>query len=190
MPVIGFAGYATSGKDSAANFVVDLTAATKHGFADALRQALYVLNPIIGHNAFGFEVRWAIEIDRVGYALLKEYYPEARRLLQVLGTEVGRQQWGADFWAQILMAKINLSANPWHVIADVRFPNELAAVREAGGHILWIDRPGVQPLNAHVSETSIGPTDCDYVLSNDGSLDDLQLKVEAHVINQIEEALK
>ena len=63
-----------------------------------------------------------------------------RQALQTLGTEWGRDCLGADFWVRIWAAE---AANHAHVVADdVRFPNEAAAIRGAGGLVIRIDRAG------------------------------------------------
>jgi hypothetical protein len=58
------------------------------------------------------------------------------------------------------------------VITDVRFANEAAAIRSWGGEIIRIDRPGVGPVNGHVSEAM--PFEPDEVIENDGTIEDLQ----------------
>lgn len=61
------------------------------------------------------------------------------------------------------------------VITDVRFPNEAAMVRQLGGQIWQVVRPGHEPpRTGHASETTGDEFAPDRVLVNDGSLDDLK----------------
>ncbi len=67
------------------------------------------------------------------------------------------------------------------VISDTRFKNELTLIQAAGGKVIRIKRPGVEvPAWQHASETEqmeIPDDEFDYVLDNDGTLDDLEGKV-------------
>jgi hypothetical protein len=90
------------------------------------------------------------------------------------------------------------------VISDCRFPNEIQALRAAGGVIVCVER-GVQPHwtaiaakanngdtkaqawlrkeNIHASETSWVGTDFDFVLYNNASIDSLYTQIQ-DIINQ------
>ena len=94
-----------------------------------------------------------------------------RQALQTLGTEWGRDCIGADFWVRIWAAE---AANHAHVVADdVRFPNEAAAIRAAGGLVVRLDRPGAGSASGadHVSERM--DFEADSVIVNDGTAADL-----------------
>jgi hypothetical protein len=66
------------------------------------------------------------------------------------------------------------------VVTDCRFPNEAAMVRQFGGHIWQVVRPGHEPpRTGHASETTGDEFAPDVVLVNDGSLTDLQQKALA-----------
>ena len=51
-----------------------------------------------------------------------------RRLLQRMGTEVGRELFGQDFWVELAMRKLDGPT----VFTDCRFPNEYWALAAAG----------------------------------------------------------
>lgn len=64
------------------------------------------------------------------------------------------------------------------VITDVRFPNEAAMVRQLGGQIWQIKRPGYQAGGTgHASDTDGSEFRPEVVLENFGSLDDLRRTV-------------
>lgn len=66
------------------------------------------------------------------------------------------------------------------VITDVRFPNEAAMVRQLGGQIWQIRRPGYEAGGTgHASDTDGSEFAPDRVLVNDRSLEDLRATVLA-----------
>lgn len=123
--IVGIAGYAGSGKDRAADCLVAL-GYERRGFADALKRLA---------GAIGWDGRK----DDPGRALLQNLGVGARDIL------------GADVWVDALMRDLPARV----VITDVRFPNEVAAIRDHGGVVVRIWRPGVQPARGHVSETAL-----------------------------------
>lgn len=139
-----------------------------------------------------------------------------RLLLQLLGTECGRQIIHPNIWVNALMSEykplvstqgviMNLGMStsqlekvgkevpieyPNWVITDTRFPNELKAVKDKGGITIrvnrkpegkWIDKQewdlhtkGIVP---HESETALDNAEFDYVIDNNGSIEELVEKV-------------
>jgi len=72
-------------------------------------------------------------------------------------------------------------------IPDVRFRNEMAAIRAAGGKVIRVFRPGAGLEGAgglHISEreqAGIPDTDFDLVIQNDRTLDDLKSAIRGFV---------
>lgn len=168
---VGVGGYATSGKDAFADFLVD-EGFTKTYMSEPLERILLTLNPII-YTEGDRVVRYADLHAQVGYARSKQV-AEVRRLLQVLGSEVGRDMISADIWVDLMVKSIANVQNA--VITGIRFPNELVAVRRHGGALVWIERPGVHPVNVHKSDNTLTELDFDLIVHNDGSLEDLRMK--------------
>lgn len=174
--IIGLSGYAQSGKDTLGAFLVEEHGYTRYAFADALKNVVYALNPIIGSNILSHElVRFRDSVDELGWEDAKKV-AEVRRLLQVMGTEAGRQILGDNVWVDAVMNKITAAQNV--VITDCRFPNEAQAVRAAGGYVVRIQRPGVAAINAHASETSLDEWGFDYTVENKGDMEELRLKAK------------
>lgn len=168
--VIGFTGYAQSGKDTAAQFLVE-KGFKRLAFADILRTSLYALNPIVlGKYGLLTELRVRDIVDRHGWDYAKTQYPEIRELLQRLGTEVGRDLYGENFWVERVTKQIHGSDRV--VITDVRFDNEEAAVHNLGGKVFRIVRPGNTAANLHASEQRIDRLFVDGVIPNNGSLEE------------------
>jgi hypothetical protein len=103
-----------------------------------------------------------------------------RRILQWWGTEYRRDQ-DPDYWTKAWGRKVEqFDLENIHVlIDDVRFMNELDAIKQHGGLIVKIERPGFDGANNHASETALDEySDWDRVLLNDGTLNEFKMKVE------------
>jgi len=114
-----------------------------------------------------------------------------RTFLQKLGTEAIRNglhedTWLNAFWIDYkpfktvslaLGQSVNLDNFPieypnW-IITDVRFENEYNSVKERGGLMIKVERPGIE-TQSHASETGLDDiTDWDWVIHNDGTIEDL-----------------
>lgn len=175
--IIGISGYARSGKDTVAS-ILENAAYEKVAFADKPRQALLALNPIIFFDTISFQpVRYNEILDMVGYERAKTLYPEIRHLLQRFTTQVGRDLINKNIWVDLVIPDITRSTNSNFVISDCRFPNEAAAIKEAGGQIWRVVRPGVEAANKHVSEHALEGYEFDHLVVNDGTIEDLSSKV-------------
>lgn len=95
-----------------------------------------------------------------------------RKLLQFIGTDCMREI-SEDFWVNFLFDK----ELPQHTaITDVRFPNELKAIKAKGGVTVLVNR--VTGLSdTHSSETALDGASWDYIIDNNGSFDDLEAQV-------------
>lgn len=175
--LIGLSGYAGAGKDEVAKVLGDC-AWRRASFADPLRAALYALNPIItGDGA----PRLRHHVDVHGWDYVKRNHFEVRSLLQRMGTEVGRNLFGADFWVDQAFRGIERDGGTRYVFTDCRFENEAQAIRERGGRVWRVTRPGIEAVNAHPSETALDLYDFDSHIDNDGTLDDLHERVLAEL---------
>lgn len=187
-PLIGLGGRLRSGKDVVADRLVAEHGYVKFGMSDALHEAMLAIDPIIsavGAANFMDNVeletwRYSEAISEYGYVRTKELFPEARRLLQNLGTEVGRNMIGEHTWVQVMARKIDDHRGAGHpvVVTGIRFPNEIQMIEELGGQAVWIDRPGIQAPTeraaAHASENSVSEGDFAYVIRNNTTLEALR----------------
>lgn len=177
MKLVGFSGYARAGKDTAVQ-VLRTEGFRRVAFADVMRDFALRLNPIVGESGRpGRPVRLDNVIDRFGWDGYKEsiYSEEIRGLLQRLGTECGRQLIDENVWVD---AALNgLDPDGMYAVSDCRFLNEAEAIRERGGKVIRITRPGVGPANSHPSETSLDNYKFDAVVSNDDSHEVLRQKL-------------
>jgi len=137
-------------------------------------------------------------------------YLTPRYALQLLGTEWGRACY-PDIWVEygLRVAKdlleygedfgyfpatgvfprprSSFGGNPHKgvVIPDVRFKNEIAAIKKAGGKVVRIKRTGYEkPTWDHPSEleqTEVPDEEFDYILLNSGTISDLTGAVDTMV---------
>ena len=178
--IIGLAGGLQSGKDTTAKILIDKYGFKKLAFADALRDSLYTLNPVVDYtridDKFGFtdfqEIRLQDLIARFGWEKAKVQYPEIRRLLQVLGTESGREVHGQNCWVDIVARQLDEDLEQNFVISDLRFPSELEMIHEYGGKSIRITRKGFEPKGNHASEMWLEGVQ--HSIPNDGTLEDLE----------------
>lgn len=172
---IGLSGLAGSGKDTAADALREHDYVVGK-FARPLYEAVLTLDPWIRTAMIvpPQTERLSALVRRDGWEHVKRTYPEVRRLLQVMGTEVGRNIIGEDTWVN--------AADLWYdqqdapvVWTDMRFPNEVAWLRSRGGLWVHIERPGHEPEGqGHASEGAIDPVEADYVLTNNGTVEELR----------------
>lgn len=169
MHIIGLSGYAQSGKDTVASILAE-RGYKRYAFADIMKDCLVAMDPYTG------PLRLSDNIADYGWEKAKVLIPEIRRLVQVFGTEVGRNILGEDIWVQALINKIKSEMPDKVVITDVRFENEFSAVKNYGGEMWRVQRPGVTAPNNHSSEHSLeGVMNLhDHFVNNNGDLENLR----------------
>lgn len=140
--IIGITGFIGSGKDTVANYLVAKYGYTRDSFAGTLKDAVA--------QVFGWdrellegltpEAReWREKIDPWWANRLNMPSLTPRWVLQYWGTEVCRQGFHDDIWIASLENRLRKTVNDI-VISDVRFPNEIKAIRNAGGIVVWVQR--------------------------------------------------
>lgn len=198
--LIGLHAPARSGKDYIASYLIEKYGFKRYAFADILREALYNLNPTIitelnlvnkcpvmieGKSVEGVCVEdygesylnaWYLQdiVDNQGWEEAKKI-SEVRSLLQRMGTEVGRELFGENFWVERTFNQIerdirfeDLYSNKANVvITDVRFNNEAQSVWDFDGFIWKIDA-GLPPVNNHISDAGIDDEYISEVIDNKG----------------------
>lgn len=182
---VGLTGFAGAGKDTAAEALLKF-GWERRAFADPLREGLLGCDPIVSavvevewddageaHSSVR-TIRLSEIIDDMGWDAAKRAFPEVRRLQQTYGTEGGRHIHGTDCWLKA--ARATLLPGVDYVFTDCRFPNEVEMIHQAGGVVVRIDRPGVEAVNAHVSD-DIGRLHTDFTIVNDSAPAMLQARL-------------
>ena len=178
--IIGISGKAGSGKDTAAKMLEVLYAnpdisyedfANKRyknfadiqivHFADSLKETAQVL----------FRIgEWETNTQEGKKTTINWIGKTVRELLQGIGQGL-RDAIDPNLWVKILFANTEDWSN--YIIADVRYPNEVKAIKERNGILLRIDRKGAGAGN-HSSETALDDyKEWDVHIENNGSIEDL-----------------
>jgi hypothetical protein len=199
--IIGVCGFISSGKDTVADYLVNQYRFRRDSFASSLKDAV---SAVFGWDRELLEGRttaarnWREQVDpwwsqRLG---LPELTP--RWVLQQWGTEVCRKAFHNDIWIVSLENRLRHSQDDI-VISDCRFPNEIAAIKNAGGKVIWVQRgrlpvwydialaannndfvaqAKLQEFNIHASETAWIGTKFDTIIDNNGSLAGLYAQID------------
>jgi hypothetical protein len=124
-----------------------------------------------------------------------------RELLQKLGTEAMRDGLHTNVWVNALFADYKaieripekrMSIMPNWIITDMRFPNEMEAVKERRGITIRVSRNSIYKESdtqfskdlPHPSETALDDAEFDYEIDNNGSIEDLIEKVKEILIKE------
>ena len=200
--IIGICGFQGAGKDTIADYLVNIHEFKRESFANTLKDAVA---HVFGWDRELLEGRtrqsraWREQPDewwsnRLGRTITPRW------VLQYWGTEVARRGFHDDIWIASLENKLRKITDDV-VISDCRFPNEIAAIKSAGGRVIRVVR-GPEPewyklaehsnsgapngfwsgaelakFNIHASETAWIGTEFDAVIENNASLDHLYQQV-------------
>jgi hypothetical protein len=138
--VVGLSGFAQSGKTTAALYLEQKYGIRRKHIAEPLRAMLAVLLQANGMSSD--------EITEYLEGAKKEQVIPClgvtSRYAQItIGTEWGREMINQNLWANTWAAGVKDGES---VMNDsVRFPNEAAAIRQLGGFVIMIKRPGTKP---------------------------------------------
>lgn len=187
MMLVGIGFNYQVGKDTAATALGRELGFQRVAFADPLRELAMLIDPLITGGTSRVNIgighgRYAHTVKGLGYEEAKRVYPEVRQFLQRLG-DAGRTVFGEDFWLnQALGRAITFDRV---VLPDVRYRNEAEAIKNAGGFLIKITRPGHRG-DAHKSETELVDYDgWDLVIDNNGSVSELEIAVVEAVRNEL-----
>lgn len=205
--IIGICGFIGSGKDTIADYLVNLHHFRRESFANTLKDAVA---QVFGWDRTMLEGRtkqareWREQVDPWWAERLGIPHLTPRYILQQWGTEVCRKNFHDDIWIASLENKLRNSRDDV-VISDCRFPNEIKAIKAAGGLVVrvvrgpepeWYDAAvsrnrgpngnstwalsgrRLEQLGVHASETAWVGTRFDVVLDNNGTLDDLYQQIK------------
>ena len=157
--IIGICGLIGSGKDTIADYLQNIHQFRRESFAHTLKDAVAA---VFGWDRELLEGRtresreWREQVDPWWTARLN--MPVTPRLvLQIWGTEVARKSYHDDIWIASLENKLRKTHDDI-VISDCRFPNEILAIKRAGGIVIRVVR-GPEPAWYELAQTvNQGPT--------------------------------
>ena len=204
MQVIGIVGFIGSGKDTVANMFVE-KGCIQDSFAAPLKDMCasvfgWQRELLTGDTIESRDFRETTDLYWSKKTGIPNFTP--RLALQLMGTDVMRNHFNKDIWLSSLEYRILKlhKESPCVVISDARFTNELELIKHMGGKVIWVQR-GELPewfetaktastnavsrkimqtryIDVHESEWNWAGFPADYIIKNDGSLEDLQLQVD------------
>lgn len=204
MKLITFVGFAGSGKDKAAEHLIEKFGYEAHSFAESLKDALasiFVWDRALLEGKTEESRHWREQVDEWWAEKLNIPGFTPRFAMQYIGTEVLRQRFNNDLWILNIERKLTQMQKPRVVLIDGRFPNELKLARRHGGKIIRVRR-GTDPewydtarkanfgdpaaleamtkSGVHISEWAWIGHPVDIVIDNDRTLADLYKTVERY----------
>ena len=193
--IIAISGLIGSGKDTVADYLVNLHEYRRESFAGNLKDSM---SAIFGWDREMLEGRtkssreWREQVDPWWSERLGIPHLTPRWILQYVGTDVIRGKFHDDMWLASLENKLRKTTDDI-VISDVRFKNEVKMLKKLGAICIEVtrgDKPNwyndalsgntsqLELLKVHRSEYDWIGTDFDYTLDNNGTLDDVYAQVE------------
>jgi hypothetical protein len=162
--IIAFAGRKQSGKTTCSEFVTKYLNGTVkpfnstkiYNFADPLKKdiCMNILN-MSEQQCYGTDD----DKNTTTECYLDGKQLTAREVMQYVGTNFFRKM-KHDVWSSATINKIKLENPGFAIIADCRFPNEVEAIRNAGGLIIKLTR---NPYHSdHESEIALDPQNYDH----------------------------
>lgn len=199
--LIGFAGKAGAGKDTAADILISNGVVDrKYSFAEPLKDIVHAtlqwdhidtISDYKEQELFAdpsyqrFYSKWH-DHNLHSYPVPPlEIYKKFLNLIDVcrdvggyVSPREAYQIFGTEVCREMLGNNVWIDMTPNNcVIADVRFPNEAAYVKSQGGTLVYIERPSVADVRHHVSESYQAEMRemADCVIKNDS---DTQMRLE------------
>jgi hypothetical protein len=165
MKLIGICGRARSGKDTAADYIVEECGFAKYSMAEPIRDMLDSIR---------------VNPYRDKENTIPMFGKSPRQMMQTLGTEWGRNCVNEDIWLNLAKDLYNILCEDGEhygmVIPDIRFENEAEWIRK-NGLLIRIVRPDAMAVASHSSETGVSTEAVDEIIWNNGSLDLLYRKL-------------
>jgi len=205
--IIAICGFIGSGKDTVADYLVNVHGFRRESFANSLKDAVAA---VFGWDRTLLEGRtkqareWREQVDPWWAERLNMPNLTPRWVLQYFGTEVVRRAFHDQMWVASLENRLRNSTDDI-VITDCRFVNEISIIKRLDGQVVRVHR-GAEPIwydvavqanagsdsaktklaeyNIHASETAWVGSSFDTVLDNNGSMDELYTQVEQLLKNQ------
>ena len=168
--IIGLGAYRRVGKDTFGNFLIEACRERDPNFAIGKRSFAYKLKQVC-HDLYSWaglrepEFYETREGEQYREVVLRQIGKSPRQIWIDMGTKTVREHVYEPTWLDYLLkGQHDLDVL---VIPDVRFPNEAEAIREAGGVLVKIVRPGFGPGPDVADRALLDYEGWDYVIGGD-----------------------
>ena len=165
--IIGFAGKARSGKDTAGKYLVDTYHFLRYSFAQPLKDGAKAMFNLTDEQMENKE------------QVIEPWGRSPRELYQLLGTDIARTI-DRRVWIKNAEMFVKKSLGRSIVITDVRFKNEAEWIKSLGGVVIYLESKtrGIHTRTLHASENGLDMNDVDLIIENDGTVNALHEKLE------------
>lgn len=203
--ILGVTGFIGSGKDTVADYLCTFHGFKRISFAASLKDAVSAVfgwDRELLEGSTKTSREWREQKDdwwsnRLGMEITPRW------VLQYWGTEVLRNHFHNDIWVASVENRLRKTKDDV-VITDCRFANEVTALKNAGGvtcrvergprpewydaavsynkgewgNMYWaVSKEILRKKNVHASEYSSVGLDYDFYIDNNGSIDDLHVRI-------------
>lgn len=200
MKIIAISGFIGSGKDTVAEYLIKNYGFKRESLANSLKDSVSAIfnwprkllegDTIESRNWREQPDKWWSE--KLG---IENFTP--RLAMQLIGTEVFRNNFNDNIWIYSLEARLK-HHNRNIVITDCRFPNEIELIKKLNGSVIWVKRDlpewyemaliankhldtelyFKQQYKVHDSEFKWVGTEFDYILDNKSDIETLNSKID------------
>ncbi|HNQ20317.1 MAG TPA: hypothetical protein PKI46_04565 [Bacteroidales bacterium] len=181
--IIAITGLKRSGKNTISKYIHDNYKFTEYAFARPIKLVSYLL--------FG----WNEDDDETLKEIIDENWGISRRQFwQWLGTDafqkslpdtypLFKQTVGRNFWVKIFDSIYKKNKKDY-VISDFRFPHEKEYLESKNAITIQAINPNLNICDNHESEMYIRDLETDFIIINDGTLEELYQKID-EIMKQI-----
>lgn len=192
--LIGIKGYPKAGKDTVCKIFKELDNRVERiAFADKVKKILAESFGVsvdaieamkIDENFYFNPDYQAFWVDALGKQELVSRF-NIRMFLQRFATEAIRNNIDKNFWINLVLPLTLMHEGRFIVVTDMRFANEMERIKFLQGHTVLIKRDSldVERHQHHESEALLDPENFDYIIENNGTLEELKAAVEAIYID-------
>ena len=209
--IIGLVGWIGSGKNTVADILATQHSYKRDSFAAPLKDATanifnWPRKTLEGDTDHSRHFRECVDQWWQSKLNIKKFTP--RLALQIIGTELFREHFNHEIWLHSLENRYISSGKKLTVVTDCRFRNEIHFIKNLGGFTIRVKR-GPDPhwtslaeeaqqgdefaeqqladIGIHKSEWDHTGAPVDFIVTNDGTLEQLHDKVGSvmKVLNNI-----
>jgi len=201
--IVGLSGLSGSGKDTVAAYLIKEHQFERIAFADKVKQSIartfdipfreveQLKDDDTVYVALGYKNQPQGMAEKAGVSHMWSPIRELTfgEFMQYFATEGHRDVFGQYFWVEQCLPVDGFYAGRKIVVTDVRFREEADRIRVLGGSVVKIVSPVPHKPsprhNEHVSEVQ---SDLGYIahrIDNNGTIDDLMVKIEEMLANLV-----
>lgn len=141
--IVGLVGFASSGKDTVAEYLAKEHGFTTIAFADSIKDCLATIfcwDREMLEGKTKESRKWREEVDNwwADKLCIPQFSP--RWAMTNFGTDLMRRHFNPDIWIINTLRRLEDRADENIVLRDCRFPNEIEALRSMGARIFNVRR--------------------------------------------------